>query len=132
MTEISNNMTEVTAAVIKKDGKILICRRPANKSCALLWEFPGGKQEPGETLEQALARECLEELNINISVKEKLHETVYEYPGRKLRLHFFAAEIDSGTIMRKEHSEIKWVLPQEMKQHEFCPSDTEFISVHKF
>ena len=125
-------MTEVTAAVIKKDGKILICRRPADKSCALLWEFPGGKQEPGETLEQALARECLEELNINITVRKKLHETVYEYPERKLRLHFFAAEIESGTLTRKEHSEIKWVLPEEMNQYDFCPSDTEFLSVYKF
>lgn len=125
-------MTEVTAAVIKKDGKILICRRPADKSCALLWEFPGGKQEPGETLEQALTRECLEELNIHIAVREKLHETVYEYPERKLRLHFFAAEIESGTLKRKEHSEIKWVLPEEMNQYDFCPSDTEFLSVYKF
>ena len=125
-------MTEVAGAVIKKDGKTLICRRPANKSCALLWEFPGGKQEKGETLEQALARECMEELGIEISVGKQLHETIYEYPDRKLRLHFFSARITGGTLSKKEHAEIRWALPEDISKFEFCPADKEFIESYRF
>jgi len=125
-------MTEIAAAVIKKDGKILICRRPEGKECALLWEFPGGKQEKGETLEQTLARECMEELCIDISVGEKLHETIAGTPSRKLRLNFFYAEITGGTLTRKEHSEITWALPEELPEYDFCPSDKEFLETYKF
>ena len=125
-------MTDVVAAVIKQDGKVLICRRPANKQCALLWEFPGGKPEKGETMEQALARECMEELAIEISVGRMLHQTVIETPGRMLRLNFFAAEITGGTLTRKEHAEIKWAAPEELAKYDFCPSDKEFLETHKF
>lgn len=127
-----NIMTDIAAAVIWQNGKILICRRPANKQCALLWEFPGGKQEKGETLEQTLARECMEELNIEISVGKKLHETIAENPGRTLRLNFFEAKITGGTLTKKEHAEIVWVLPKDLPKYDFCPSDKEFLLTRYF
>ena len=129
---MENVMTEVVAAVIRQDGKVLICRRPEGKQCALLWEFPGGKPEKGETMEQALARECMEELAIKISVGKLLHQTVVDTPERTLRLNFFAAEITGGILTRKEHAEIRWALPEELPKYDFCPSDKEFLETHKF
>lgn len=75
-------MTEVVAALIWKDDKFMICQRPANKARALLWEFVGGKVEYGETNEQALVRECKEELNVLISVGDVFVEVIHEYPDK--------------------------------------------------
>ena len=72
-------MLEVTAAIIRKDNRILICQRPANKSCGLLWEFPGGKIEPGENGEQCIVRECQEELGVTLQVHKEVIDVVYEY-----------------------------------------------------
>jgi len=86
-------MTEVVAALIRRNNKILICRRPANKKRALLWEFVGGKPEPGETLTQALARECREELDIELEIGEKFAECTHEYPDMTVHLTVFEAAI---------------------------------------
>lgn len=121
-------MIEVTAAIIRQNGKILICQRPANKSCGLLWEFPGGKVEVGETSEQCIIRECQEELDITLSVEQKLTEVVYEYPDRIVLLHFYLCKISTGVPQKKEHNALAWVSLDEIENYEFCPADKEMLS----
>ena len=122
-------MLEVTAAIIRKDNKILICQRPANKSCGLLWEFPGGKIEPGETGEQCIVRECQEELGVTLQVHKEVIDVVYEYPDRAVHLHFYLCDIDAGTLEKKEHAAFRWISWQEISQFEFCPADAKMLSL---
>lgn len=89
-------MTEVVAALIPEGGRFLICRRPADKSCALHWEFVGGKVEPGETPEQALARECREELGIDIRVGDIFVQVTHDYPDITVHLTLYLAQITRG------------------------------------
>lgn len=103
----------------------MICQRPACKSCGLLWEFPGGKQEPGESLEECLIRECQEELGITIGDLQPF-DTV-KLPDRNLCLHFFTARIRSGQLTRKEHADIRWITENEVKDYAFCHSDTVML-----
>ena len=122
---------EVTAAIIRQNGKILICQRPANKSCGLLWEFPGGKIEVGETGEECIIRECQEELGITISVDKKLTQVEYEYPDRCVHLHFYISNIVSGALELKEHRAAHWIAPEEILNYTFCPADTKMLqSLH--
>lgn len=120
-------MTKVAAAIIKQDGKILICKRGAGGSCEHLWEFPGGKQEEGETLTECLERECREELGISIRVNGVFESTRYKYPGREIFFTFFNAEIIKGELKPAVHEEIKWVFPDELSDYEFCPADREIV-----
>lgn len=121
-------MTMVTAAIIRKDMKILICQRNAGGNCAFLWEFPGGKLEDGETLENCLIRECREELSIDIVVKDVFARTTYKFPDRKIAFTFYNVELVGGKIKLNVHSDYKWVLPAELENFEFCPADTEILS----
>ena len=122
-------MTEVAAAVIRSDeGRILICQRPSNKGNALLWEFPGGKQEPGETLQDCLIRECREELDVGIAVGPALAETTHSYPDITVHLTFFDARILSGEVKRREHADLRWVTAAEMMDFPFCPADTPLLN----
>ena len=116
-------MVEVVAGLFIKDGKFMICQRPAHKKRGLLWEFVGGKVEAGETKEQALARECGEELGVTVSVKEKFFEGVFNYPDLTINLTVFYAEIASGEITLLEHNGLKWIKPSDVKKYEFCPAD---------
>ena len=102
-------MIEVSAAIIKKDEKILIAQRGENKSEALKWEFPGGKIEENETPEESLVREIKEELNIDIEVMDFFDENIYEYPTGKIKLIAFYAEWKSGTLELLEHEKVQWV-----------------------
>lgn len=120
-------MNTVTAAVIKENGKILICQRPAGKSNALLWEFPGGKTEPNETDEDCLIRECKEELDITVKIVKRIFETDYNYPTFAIHIIFFESEIADGRIKRKEHNDIRWIYPNEISDYKFCPADEEFL-----
>jgi len=120
-------MTEVVGALIRRQGKILICRRPPNKKRALLWEFAGGKPEAGESLEAALVRECREELGIELEVGEKFDECIYEYPDITVHLTVFEAEIRQGEPKMLEHSDIRWVTADELDNYEFCPADGPII-----
>ena len=128
-------MTEVVAALIWDNDKFMICQRPATKSCALLWEFVGGKVEPGETKEQALIRECKEELNITLSVGDVFTEVVHEYPDITVHLTLFNAEISEGAPELLEHNDLKWITPSEIPNYNFCPADKDIlkkiIEVHK-
>ena len=101
----------------------MICQRPENKSRPLLWEFVGGKVEPGETKEQALIRECKEELDIIIEVRDVFTEVVHEYPDITIRLAVFNARIAEGTPKLIEHIDLKWITPDEIPQYKCCPAD---------
>ena len=122
-------MTEVVAALIfdDKQEKFLICQRPATKSCGLLWEFVGGKVEKGETLEQALIRECREELGITLSVGDVFTEVVHQYPDITVHLTLFFASIQEGEPRRLEHNDIRWITPAEIERFPFCPADREIL-----
>ena len=120
-------MTEVVAALIWGNDKFMICQRPATKSCALLWEFVGGKVEPGETKEQALIRECREELNITLSVGDVFTEVVHEYPDITVHLTLFNAEISEGVPELLEHNDLRWITPSEIPNYNFCPADKDIL-----
>ena len=120
-------MIEVVAALIWNNNKFMICQRPANKARPLLWEFVGGKVEHGETKEQALIRECLEELDITLEVGEVFTEVIHEYPDITIRLTVFNAEIAEGTPKLIEHNDLKWITPDEIPLYEFCPADVEIL-----
>ena len=120
-------MTEVVAALIWDNNKFLICQRPANKARALLWEFVGGKVEPGETKEQALIRECQEELAITLSVGEVFMDVVHEYPDITIRLTLFNATIAEGVPQKLEHNDIQWITVDKIYNYDFCPADTEIL-----
>ena len=120
-------MIEVVAALIWNNNKFMICQRPANKARPLLWEFVGGKVEHGETKEQALIRECLEELDITLEVGEVFTEVIHEYPDITIRLTVFNAEIAEGTPKLIEHNDLKWITPDEIPLYEFCPADVAIL-----
>ena len=124
-------MIEVTAAVIKENDKFLICQRAKGKNCELLWEFPGGKIEPGETAEQCIVRECQEELGVTLKVERELTDIVYTYPDRTVHLHFFITQVIGGQLQRKEHNALAWITPDEISQYEFCPADAEMLRTCK-
>ena len=120
-------MTDVVAALIWDGDKFMICQRPAHKARGLLWEFVGGKVEPGETKEQALIRECREELAITLDVISVFAETVHEYPDITITLTLFNAKIAEGVPQMLEHNDIRWITPAEIPQYDFCPADTEIL-----
>lgn len=120
-------MVEVVAALIWADNKFMICQRPAHKARALLWEFVGGKVEPGETKEQALIRECQEELAVTVSVGDVFMEVTHEYPDITVHLTLFNAVIGEGTPQKLEHNDIQWITPAEISRYDFCPADEEIL-----
>ena len=120
-------MVEVVAALIWQGGKFMICQRPANKARALLWEFVGGKVEIGETKENALIRECKEELDIILSVGDAFMDVTHEYPDIMVHLTLFNATITEGKPQKLEHNDIKWITPSEIPNYDFCPADVEIL-----
>ena len=122
------NVIEVVAALIWCGNKFMICQRPANKARALLWEFVGGKVEPSESKEQALARECKEELNIMLSVGDVFMDVMHEYPDVTVHLTLFNATISDGEPQKLEHNDIKWITPSEISNYNFCPADEEILA----
>ena len=121
-------MTEVVAALIWAKDKFMICQRPAHKARGLLWEFVGGKVEPGETNEQALIRECREELAVTLSVGSVFMDVIHEYPDLMVHLTLFNATIDGGEPQKLEHNDIQWITPSEIQNYEFCPADEEILA----
>ena len=120
-------MTEVVAALIWDGARFMICQRPAHKARGLLWEFVGGKVEPGETREQALVRECREELAVTVSVGEIFAEVTHEYPDLTVHLTLFHAAIAEGTPQMREHNDIRWITVGEIPQYDFCPADQPIL-----
>ena len=107
-------MTEVAAALIREDGKFLICQRPAHKARGLLWEFVGGKLEPGETAAEALVRECREELDVTVEPLDVFCEVTHEYPDLTVHLTLFNARVTAGTPRLLEHAALKWITPEDI------------------
>ena len=120
-------MIEVVAALIWKGNKFMICQRAANKARGLLWEFVGGKVEPGETKEQALIRECREELAVTLSVGDVFMDVVHEYPDLTVHLTLFNATIAEGEPQKLEHNDIQWITPSEITNYDFCSADIEIL-----
>ena len=106
----------------------MICQRPAHKARGLLWEFVGGKVEPGETKAQALIRECKEELAVALSVGEVFMDVVHEYPDLTVHLTLFNSTIAEGIPQKLEHNDIRWITPSEIPEYDFCPADEEILA----
>lgn len=125
---------EVVAALIFQDDKFMICQRPIYKARGLLWEFVGGKVEEGETKEEALCRECKEELGVLLSVKEIFTEVTHTYPDLKVHLTLFLCTIQEGVPQKIEHNDIRFIHPSEIDNYEFCPADEEILRLirHRF
>ena len=121
-------MTEVVAALIWQGERFMICQRPAHKARGMLWEFVGGKVEAGETKEQALIRECREELAVTLSVGDAFMEVIHEYPDLAVHLTLFNATIAEGIPQKLEHNDIKWITPSEIGNYDFCPADEEILA----
>ena len=120
-------MTEVVAALIWDKNRFLACQRPAHKARGLLWEFVGGKVEPSETKEQALIRECQEELAVTVAVQDVFMEVDHVYPDLTVHLTLFNASIAEGIPQKIEHNDLRWITVEEIDQYEFCPADEEIL-----
>ena len=120
-------MTEVVAALIWDGDRFMACQRPPHKARGLLWEFVGGKVEPGETKEEALIRECREELAVELAVGDIFMDVVHEYPDLTVHLTLFHASIASGTPQKLEHHDIRWLTVDEIDDYAFCPADDEIL-----
>ena len=117
---------EVVAAIIQKDGKYFATQRGYGEFEGL-WEFPGGKIEPGESHETALKREIEEELGIDISIENFLCTTKYDYPSFHLIMHCYLCNIISGEIELKEHKDACWLNPEALNNVEWLPADKDII-----
>ena len=119
--------TIVTAAVVERDGRLLVARRVEGSHMGGFWEFPGGKCEPGEPPDACLARELLEELGVAATVHEEIYRTTYAYGDRVLDLRFFRCDLaaEPRALLGQE---IRWVQRQELETLEFPPADTELVA----
>ena len=124
---MEKKIIEVVAALIWRENQFLICQRPAEKDQGLLWEFVGGKVEPGESKEEALVRECQEELAVTLSVRDEVAEVVHIYPEKTIRLTLLAADIIAGEPQRLEHHDLRWITIDEISQYTFCPADVVLL-----
>lgn len=120
-------MTQVVAALIWQDEKFMICQRPPHKARGLLWEFVGGKVEAGESKQQALVRECREELNLLVDVHDVFMQVLHEYPDISIELTLFNCTILSGELMLNEHKAMQWISPMQIEDFDFCPADKEIL-----
>lgn len=120
-------MKQVTAAIIRKDDKILICQRAADDECGKLWEFPGGKLEDGETLEQCIIREIREELELDIKVLGIFTESVYRFENKEILFTVFNAVIMGGVMKLNVHNTAEWVTIKEMSNYKFMTADIAFV-----
>lgn len=122
------NIVEVVAALIRDGDRFMICQRPEGKKRALLWEFVGGKVEPGETKEAALIRECMEELAVTVAPQEIFMDVTHEYPDITVHLTLFNAVITEGVPQKLEHNDIRFITVDEIPQYDFCPADVEILA----
>ena len=120
---------DVVAAIIKKDNLYLVTQRNRDKHMGLKWEFPGGKVEANETLQEALTREIYEELNIDINVYEKLAEESYKDSEINIVLHYFLCSIKDGVINLNEHEAMEWVDKTDFDKYDFVEGDGNITSL---
>ena len=119
----------VVAAVVERDGRILICQRRRGDRFELKWEFPGGKVKAGETLQEALAREIREELNVSVEIGAEIHRTRHRYAEmeRELELVFFAAALGPGPLENRAFERIVWAEEEELTEYDWSPADRELV-----
>ena len=127
MTAQSETILEVVAAKICRGDTFLLCQRAATKSRPRMWEFVGGKVEPGETLPQALIRECREELGIRVTPQEIFMQLVHIYPDITVRLTLFWTQTQD-TPQRLEHNDLRWIGVDEIDHFSFCPADRDILA----
>lgn len=120
---------DVVAALIWEENRFMICQRPAHKARGLLWEFVGGKVEPGESMEDALIRECREELDITVRVGDIFTQVLHAYPDIHIRLTLFHCTIAEGTPKLLEHNDLKWIMPSQIPNYDFCPADQDILKL---
>ncbi len=117
----------VVAALIRDGERFFICQRSQHKPRGGCWEFPGGKKEPGETLEEALVRECQEELDVMLKVGPLFFDLVHVYPDITVHLHLFECSIAAGTPQLLEHAAFAWIIKEDIPNYTFCPADKEIL-----
>ncbi len=121
-------MVEVVAGLVWQNDRFMICQRPEHKARGLLWEFAGGKVESGETMEAALQREFMEELGVNLKVGDIFMDVIHEYPDITIHMTLFHSWLIDGEVPRLlEHKDLKWILPEEIDQYDFCPADDQIL-----
>ena len=121
--------THVVAAIIKKGDHFLLAKRSKEKYMGLKWEFPGGKVEQNETFKDALSREILEELNVNIEIHKKVSEERYQDEKINITLHYYMCSLIDNDIVLSEHEAIEWVKKQDFLKYEFVPGDGDITSL---
>jgi mutator protein MutT len=124
---LERRVTRVVAAVIERDGKLLITRRREGGPLGGLWEFPGGKPDPGESDADALRRELREELDAAIRVGEPLETVEWSYPDMRVELHFFRCTLE-GSVRALEGQQMAWVAPGDLPGYEFPPADAALVA----
>jgi 8-oxo-dGTP diphosphatase len=123
------SLVEVVAALIQDEkGRYLITQRRKDSHLAGLWEFPGGKREAGESLEEALQRELIEELSARFAVGARVETVRWEYPERTIVIHFYRCRLESGTIEPREEQAMAWVAPERLSDFDFPPADRNLIT----
>jgi mutator protein MutT len=128
VTRHAPTVIQVAAGLIMRGGRYLIARRKADTHLGGLWEFPGGKREPGESLEDCLHRELMEELGIDVTGPVHFHTIRHEYPEKTVELHFFRCAISRGEALALDCEEVRWVMPSELSEFEFPPADRPLIA----
>jgi 8-oxo-dGTP diphosphatase len=123
----SPRVIEVAAALIERGGRVLIAKRPETAHLAGLWEFPGGKREPGESFEACLAREVREELGVEVTVGEEVRQVRHGYPDRTVEIRFFRCRVVEGEPRAVQVADIAWVPPAELARYPFPPADEEIV-----
>lgn len=122
-----DKLKQVTAAIIKENDKCLICQRGSEDECSLLWEFPGGKLEEGETLEACIVREIKEELELDIEVQDVFTTSIYHFDNKEIHFTVYNALIVAGQIKLNVHNDARWVTVKELDLYKFMPADIEFV-----
>ncbi len=123
------NIIKVTAAILEKDGKIIIAQRKINDHLSGMWEFPGGKIEPGETPEQCLGRELMEEFDIDVNIGEYLGSNIHHYDHISIELMAYRASWVSGIITMNDHNAYRWVTIEQLDTFDFAPADIPFVDM---
>jgi mutator protein MutT len=123
------DLVEVVAALVQDEqGRYLITQRRKGSHLAGLWEFPGGKREADESLEEALGRELTEELSAGFAVGQRVETVRWEYPERTIVIHFYRCRLESGTIEPREDQAMAWVAPERLSDFDFPPADRDLIA----
>lgn len=126
---MSESPVPVVAALIERDGRVLICQRRSTDRYPLKWEFPGGKVEPGEDPPAALARELLEELAIQVVVGPEILRYAYRYPQRPpILLIFYQVREYSGELRNRQFAAVRWEAPSRLGEYDFVAGDVEFAA----